>query len=596
MTPYEAPLRDMRFVLHELLADHPGDQPYLARSAWDESLVDAILEEAARFAREELSPLYAVGDREGAQWSAGPQGYGEVRTPPGFAGAYARFQEAGWMALPGPEEFGGQGLSRRLAVAVSEMWKGANLAFSHVVTLTHGAADALLIAADEAMQARWLPPLIQGRWTGTMNITEPQAGSDLAAITTRALPAADGSYRLVGQKIFITYGDHDMAENIVHLVLARTPDGPPGVKGLSLFLVPKFLLDDAGRPAERNDVVCTALEHKLGVRGSPTTTLVHGEHGGSTGYLVGRLGQGLEIMFVMMNSARLSVGTEGLGLAQRAWQMASAYARERLQGLDRAGNRMAIVGHPDVQRMLLTQRAMTEAIRALAYTVAALQDEAEQGEDGPGRDRARQQVELLTPVLKGWSTESAVELTSLAIQVFGGMGFVEETGIAQTLRDARITPIYEGTTAIQANDLLGRKILRDRGVALDQLMVTMAREADTAHPALAPLATRLAASLGHLARAREALVAKHQRNPAEALWVAVPFLRLVGYTLGGWQMLKSARVAQARIEAGSVDPFYGQKCLTARFYGEHLLPLTGALAEVVSAPGLDLAQVSEVLF
>ena len=468
MSNYQAPLRDMRFVIHELV----GSAPICALPAYadcDAELIDAVLEEAGRFAGDILSPLNPVGDRDGARWQPGADGKGEVLTVAGFAAAYKQFADGGWMALPCPPEHGGQGLPRLLAVAVSEMWKSANLSFSHVVTLTHGAIEALMIAGSDDLKATWLPRLVTGEWTGTMNITEPQAGSDLAAISCRAVPQADGSFRINGQKIFITYGDHDMAANIVHLVLARTPDAPAGVKGLSLFLVPKFILDADGNPGEHNDVYCTSIEHKLGVHGSPTTTLVHGDHGGSTGYLIGELGRGLETMFVMMNSARLSVGTEGLGVAQRAWQLASEYAKERIQGTDmtqKSGERVAIVRHPDVRRLLMQQRAHTEAIRALAYSIAALQDVAHQADDAAARDAAHRRVELLTPVLKGWSTESAVELTSLAIQIFGGMGFVEETGIAQYMRDARITPIYEGTTAIQAADLAGRKIARDGGKVL----------------------------------------------------------------------------------------------------------------------------------
>ena len=504
MNNYQAPLRDMRFVIHELV----GSGPICALPAYadcDADLIDAVLEEAGRFAGDILSPLNPVGDRDGARWQTGADGKGKVRTAAGFADAYRHFAEGGWMALPCPPDFGGQGLPRLLAVAVSEMWKSANLSFSHVVTLTHGAIEALLIAGSDAMKATWLPKLVSGEWTGTMNITEPQAGSDLAAINCKAVPQPDGSYRISGQKIFITYGDHDMAANIVHLVLARTPDAPPGVKGLSLFIVPKFILDADGQPGAHNDVYCTSIEHKLGVHGSPTTTLVHGDHGGSTGYLIGELGRGLEIMFVMMNSARLSVGTEGLGVAQRAWQLASEYAKERVQGTDvtqKGGKSVAIVRHPDVRRMLMLQRAHTEAIRALAYSVAALQDIAHQSDDAEARATAHRRVELLTPVLKGWSTESAVELTSLAIQVFGGMGFVEETGIAQYMRDARITPIYEGTTAIQAADLAGRKLARDGGAVLATLLADMRTDqralAGSGDPLLADIATRLGAGLDDL--------------------------------------------------------------------------------------------------
>lgn len=602
MSTYEAPLRDIRFVIHELvgssaICDLPGYEEC------DPELMDAVLEEASRFAGDVLSPLNAIGDRVGASWLSGPEARGEVRTAPGFADAYRQFTEGGWMALPCPPRYGGQGLPRLLAVAVSEMWKSANLSFSHVITLTHGAIEALLIAGSEELKTIWLPRLVSGEWTGTMNITEPQAGSDLAAISCRAQANNDGSYRLSGQKIFITYGDHDMASNIVHLVLARTPDALPGVKGLSLFLVPKFILDANGKPGERNDVNCTAIEHKLGVRGSPTTTLVHGDKGGSTGYLIGEIGHGLEIMFIMMNSARLSVGTEGLGLAQTAYQFSAAYAKERIQGNDatqKNGPRVAIVRHPDVRRLLMTQRCQIEAIRALAYYVASMQDIAHQSTDVEARASAHDQIELLTPVLKGWSTESGVELTSMAIQVFGGMGYIEETGIAQYLRDVRITPIYEGTTAIQAADLAGRKIARDGGKTLGQLIARMRQsEAELAganDPTLKTIATRLGSSLNDLESAAQSMLDKIRKAPGEGLVIAEPLLKLLGTTLGGWLMARSAMAATQAIAAGSDDPFYPVKIVSSRFYADHILPRTAGLRVTVQSDNAPLLGLSDESF
>lgn len=602
MTTYQAPLRDMRFVIHELV----GSADICALPAYgecDPALIDAVLDEAARFAGDVLSPLNAVGDRNGAQWQTGADGFGEVKTALGFAAAYRQFSDGGWMALPCPPEHGGQGLPRLLSVAVSEMWKSANLSFSHVITLTHGAIEALTIAGSDKLKATWLPKLVSGEWTGTMNITEPQAGSDLAAIACRAVPQADDTYKISGQKIFITYGDHDMAGNIVHLVLARTPDAPAGIKGLSLFLVPKFILDANGNPEEHNDVYCTSIEHKLGVHGSPTTTLIHGDHGGSTGYLIGELGRGLEIMFVMMNSARLSVGTEGLGVTQTAYQLAAAYAKERIQGSDaprKGSDRVAIIRHPDVRRLLMTQRSHGEAIRALAYHVAALQDVAHQSPDAEARAAAHGQVELLTPILKGWSTESAVELTSMAIQVFGGMGFVEETGIAQYLRDARITPIYEGTTAIQAADLAGRKIARDAGQGLQdligQMRATQATLAASDEPALKAFAGQFAASLNHLDEAGQALLTKMTGNPGEGLLVAEPFLKLIGTTLGGWLMGKAATVAAQAIARGSDDPFYAGKIASASFYASHILPRTAGLQVTVQSDNALLLALADEAF
>lgn len=597
MSDYQAPLRDMHFVLHELV-DSAALCALPGLEGCDGELMNAVLEEAAKFAGGVLSPLNPVGDREGARWQPGADGRGEVRTAPGFAEAYQQFAAGGWMALPCHPDYGGQGLPRVLAVAVSEMWKSANLAFSHVITLTHGAIEALMIAGSDALKTTWLPKLVAGEWTGTMNITEPQAGSDLAAIACRALPQDDGSYRVFGQKIFITYGDHDIAENIVHLVLARTPDAPAGVKGLSLFLVPKVLLDGS-----RNDVYCTSIEHKLGVHGSPTTTLVHGDHGGSTGYLIGEPGRGLEIMFIMMNSARLSVGTEGLGLAQRAYQLAAEYARERIQGTDatqKGGERVPIIRHPDVRRLLMTQRSQTEAIRALAYSIAALQDTAHHHPEADTRATAHRRVELLTPVLKAWSTEAAVELTSMAIQVFGGMGFVEETGIAQYLRDARITPIYEGTTAIQATDLAGRKIARDKGAALAELVADMhttrTQLAGSEHPGLQHLATSLDASLADLEAATPVLLHKMGSHLGQALVVAEPYLKLLATVVGGWQMARSALVAQTALDQGSSDPYYRQKLATTRFYADHLLPRTHGLRVTVTADNSLLLDLEEAAF
>ena len=589
MSNYEAPLRDMRFVIHELV----GSEEICALPAYEEcdsALIDAVLEEAAHFAGDVLSPINAIGDREGARWQPGASAQGEVITAPGFAAAYKQFAESGWMSLPCPSEYGGQGLPRLLAVAVSEMWKSANLSFSHVITLTHGLIEALTIAGSDELKGIWLPRLVSGEWTGTMNITEPQAGSDLAAISCRAQAQADGSYRISGQKIFITYGEHDMAPNIVHLVLARTPDAPAGVKGLSLFLVPKFILDEAGEPGVHNDVFCTSIEHKLGVHGSPTTTLVHGDHGGSTGYLIGHLGRGLEIMFIMMNSARLSVGTEGLGVAQMAYQLSASYARERVQGADatqRSGERVAIVRHPDVRRLLMNQRSQTEAIRALAYHVASLQDIAHQSSDGEAREAAHRQVGLLTPVLKGWSTESSIELTSMAIQIFGGMGFVEETGIAQYMRDARITPIYEGTTAIQAADLAGRKIARDGGKAFGELVrqmrTTESLLVSSADPVLNVIGERFGCSLDHLEEAGQVILIKMTGTVGEGLLIAEPFLKLVGTTVGGWMMGRAAIVATSARTAGNEDLFYGRKIASASFYADHILPRTAGLVVTVKS-------------
>jgi len=462
MSQYHAPLKEIRFVLHELA----GLEQVATLPGFEDATPDtvaAILEEASKFATEVLDPLNAAGDREGAQWQEG----GGVRTPAGFKQAYLRFAENGWNGLTKNPEHGGQGLPQLVATAVEEMWHGANMAFALCPLLTQGAIEALELCGSDALKAKFLDKMVSGVWTGTMNLTESQAGSDLAAVRTRAVPQPDGSFKLYGQKIFITYGEQDYTDNIIHLVLARTPTAPEGVKGISLFVVPKFLVNDDGSVGARNDVHCVSIEHKLGIHASPTAVLAYGDHGGAVGYLVGDENRGLEYMFIMMNLARFSVGIEGIGIAERAYQRARAYARDRVQGrapgLDKATPTATILQHPDVRRMLLTMKAQTEAMRAVAYVTGAAIDNARRHPDADARKQHQAFVDLMIPIVKGWSTELAQEVTYLGVQVHGGMGFIEETGAAQDYRDARITTIYEGTTAIQANDLIGRKTARDGG-------------------------------------------------------------------------------------------------------------------------------------
>src|ERR1700756_3146836 len=459
MSTYEAPLRDMQFVICELA----GLDQLTALPGWqdtDEEVVSAILQEASRFASEVLTPLNRVGDQAGVIWKDG-----NVIMAPGFREAYQGYIDTGWNRLGFDPEYGGQAIPGLIGAAVQEMWKSANLAFSACFQLTQGAIEALLLRGTDDQKRKFLPKMVEGRWTGTMNLTEPQAGSDLAAVRTRAIRQADGTYRILGQKIFITYGEHDLSENIIHLVLARTPDAPPGVKGISLFIVPKFLVNDDGSLGSRNDAFCLSVEHKLGIHGSPTCVLSYGDQGGAVGYLIGEENRGLEYMFTMMNVARISVGLEGVGIGERAYQQAREYARTRVQGRDISGSEgpVPIIRHPDVRRMLLLMKAQTEATRALAYVVVAARDLAGHHPDEQTRQRNQAFVELMTPVVKGWSTETGIEIASLGIQVHGGMGYVEETGAAQHWRDARITTLYEGTTGIQANDLIGRKIARDQG-------------------------------------------------------------------------------------------------------------------------------------
>lgn len=573
MKDYVAPLQDMRFVLQELvglesLATLPGFEEASADT------VDAVLEEAGRFANEVLSPLNWVGDREGARFAGG-----EVSTARGWREAYRQFSEGGWGALAIETRYGGQGLPRVVGAALNEIWNGANLAFALCPMLTAGAIEALVLRGSDALKARYIPPLVEGRWTGTMNLTEPQAGSDLSQIRTRAARAGDGSFRISGQKIYITYGEHDLAENIIHMVLARIDGAPEGVKGLSLFLVPKVLVNEDGTLGARNDVRCLSIEHKLGIHGSPTCVMAYGEAGGATGYLVGEENRGLEIMFIMMNAARYAVGIEGLALAERAYQAARDYARERVQG----GAPATILHHPDVRRMLLSMKAQVEAMRALAMDVAAAMDRGERETEASIRDGMRAYAELMIPVVKGWCTEQATEIASTGIQVFGGMGYIEETGAAQFLRDARITSIYEGTTAIQANDLVGRKVLRDGGAALSSLLAaieaTIAALAREAGEHFAALAVSLALAHASLAKARDFMLAKGAENPREAYAGSVPFLKLVGVVGGGWQLARAALAASRLLAAGQGDAeFLRAKILTARFYGDHILS---------SAPGLS---------
>ena len=589
MSEYIAPLKEMRFVMQELAGlDQVVSLPGCEEASPD--VVDAILEEAARFSGEVLSPLNRVGDRDGARWKDTV-----VTTSPGFKEAYRQFVDNGWNGLGCDPEFGGQGLPKLLSTAVSEMWKSANHAFSLCPMLTQGAIEALMIAGTDEQKAAYLPNLVSGNWTGTMNLTEPSAGSDLAAVRSRAEPVGDGTYKVFGQKIFITYGEHDMTDNIVHLVLARTPNAPEGVKGISLFVVPKYLLKADGTPGERNDVYCVSIEHKLGIHGSPTAVLAFGDHGGAIGTVVGEENRGLEYMFIMMNAARFNVGLEGLGDAERAYQRAVVYARDRVQGTEvgvRGGPKVPIIKHPDVRRMLLSMRARIEAMRALAYVTAAALDNAHAHQDSVAREKARAFADLLIPVVKGWSTESAIDIASLGVQVHGGMGYIEETGAAQHLRDARITAIYEGTTAIQANDLIGRKIAREKGATILAVIADMRAAIAQLDADLAHIGVRQSAAVDALERAVFWIVANFSTDPKAAHAGAVPFLYLFGMVAGGWQMGRAAVIARSKIAAGETDPFWAAKLATTRFYADHFLTQASGLAESVvagAAGALELA-------
>jgi len=580
MSAYTAPLKDMKFVLNELagmaeVAKLPGCEDATPDT------VDAILEEAAKFTTEVLDPLNWTGDQEGSQWKDGA-----VKTPKGFKEAYKQFVEGGWNGLPLDPEWGGQGLPKLVSTPVTEMVTSANMAFSLCPLLTQGAIEALLLCGSDQLKKTFLDKMVSGAWTGTMNLTEPQAGSDLALLRSKAVREGD-HYRISGQKIFITYGEHDMTENIVHLVLARTPDAPPGVKGISLFVVPKFMVKPDGSLGERNTAVCASIEHKLGIHASPTAVMVFDN---AVGYLVGEENKGLSYMFVMMNAARFGVGMEGVAIAERAYQRALAYAKDRMQGNDLAGGAktVAIINHPDVRRMLMLMKSQTEAMRALAYVVAGAMDAAHRHPDKSTRQQNQAFAELMIPVVKGWSTETGIDVASLGVQIHGGMGFIEETGAAQHLRDARITTIYEGTTGIQANDLVGRKIAREGGVTIKgwlQMMTALdAKLAASKNADVAVVRATLAAGTKAVGECVDYIVATAGTDPKAVFSGAVPFLKLMGIVCGGWQMARSALVAEKKLAEGGGDAaFYKTKITTARFYADHVL---------VQAPGLAATMVS----
>jgi len=587
---YQAPVRDLRFVLDELLG--VASLATLPRyHEFSSELAASVIDEAARFAQDVLAPINRVGDSVGASFRDGA-----VQMPAQFVSAYKQFVEGGWTQLTAAPEFGGQGAPLVLAVAVEELGFGANLAFMLCPLLARGASEAIEAVASAPLQARLLPKLVQGEWTGTMNLTEPQAGSDLAAIRARATPDGD-LYRITGQKIFITYGEHDLATNIVHLVLARIDGAPAGIKGISLFAVPKFLLNADGSLGQHNDLRCVSIEHKLGIHASPTCVMSYGDRGGAIGYLIGMPHHGLEYMFIMMNSARLAVGVQGVGLAELALQQASEWARSRIQGRPAGANGDAaatIVHHPDVRRMLLTMKANVEAMRALALYTALQLDRARAEDHEAPRAAALMRGELLIPIVKGWCTDQASELASLAVQVHGGMGFIEESGVAQTLRDVRITSIYEGTTGIQANDLVGRKLGRDRGAAMTALLRATLRELNDLRGSDAIMRSVRNASIEAITMLRDATEALRQQlaeTPARAYAVSVPYLHLCGRVLGGAMMARSAEIASARLAAGSGDEnFYRAKLQTSRFYAEHLLPQSLSLLRIIKSGGASVAE------
>lgn len=584
---YRAPLDDMQFVLHRLIpisvvSNLPGNEDVST------DLVNTILDEAAKFANQVLSPLNWSGDQAGCVYQDGA-----VQTPEGFKQAYQQYSEAGWMSLAANADFGGQGLPLSLATPVNEMWHSANMAFMLCPMLTAGAIEAIEHHATPEQQAIYLPALISGQWAGTMNLTESSAGSDLSAVSTKAVPEGD-HFRIIGTKIYITYGEHDFTENIIHLVLARLPDAPAGVKGISLFIVPKWLVNQEGSLGSRNDVRCLSIEHKLGIHASPTAVMAFGEKTGAIGYLVGEANRGLEYMFTMMNNARLAVGLEGVAIAERAYQHAAHYAKERVQGrIAGRSEKLPIVHHADVQRMLMRMKTQTEAMRALAYLAAAQSDFAQKHNDQVIREASQLRVDLLTPIVKAWCTEQAIEITSLGIQVHGGMGYIEETGAAQHLRDARITSIYEGTTGIQAIDLLGRKIIRDEGAEARRLLAEIQACAtdlsSSSSIQLQQIATDLQKAVLSVSKALDWVLHEHAAYPQATLTGAYPLLQCFGFVCGGWLMTKAALVSDGILQGDAINAFALQKIASATFYSQAILPQVHGLADTVCA-GASLAK------
>lgn len=566
---YRAPVEDMAFVIEHVvdsqsIAKLPGHQEFTP------DLIEAVLNEADKFSHEVISPLNHPCDKQGA--TLGPDH--TVTTSPGFQQAYEQFVAAGWNGLAGNPAYGGQGLPEVLATATSEMVQSACMSFGLCPMLTAGAIHAIEHHGNPAQKQTYLPKLISGQWAGTMNLTEPQAGSDLAAITCRAQPQ-DDHYLLSGVKIYITYGDHDLTENIIHLVLARLPDAPAGVKGISLFIVPKYLVNDDGSLGARNDLQCLSLEHKLGIHGSPTAVMRYGDQGGAVGYLIGQPNEGLACMFTMMNHARLNVGLQGVAIAERAMQQAIWYAYDRVQGktlIPSAHAAAPIACHPDVRRMLTSMQCRVQAMRALAYEAATCMDIAAASSDATVASQAQARVDLLIPVVKGWCTEQAQEIASIGVQVHGGMGYIEETGAAQHLRDARITTIYEGTTAIQANDFVGRKILRDEGHAiahlLDDVAQTAAELSSNPNPGLATLGQQLNEGCAALRQSVKWMLANGKTNAAAVYFVSVPALMLAGDVLGGWLMARAALASQT---PQNIQNPYSQKKLSAAITYGHLV-------------------------
>ena len=580
--PYRAPVKDMLFNMQELAGLQALNKiPEFAD--FDIDTAQAVLEECAKLNEDIIAPLNFESDKNPSYLKDG-----QVTTTPGFKEAFRQFADGGWQGLQHPTAFGGQGMPKTIGAACGEMMNSASISFALCPLLTDGAIEALLTAGSEEQRNTFIPKLIDGSWTGTMNLTEPQAGSDLALVRTRAEPQPDGTYKIFGTKIFITYGDHDMAENIIHLVLARVAGAPEGVKGISLFIVPKFLVNADGSLGARNDAHCVSIEHKMGIKASPTAVLQFGDHGGAIGTLVGQENRGLEYMFIMMNAARFGVGVQGIAIAERAYQKAVSYARDRVQSRPVDGSvagSAAIIHHPDVRRMLMTMRSLTEGCRAMASVAASAYDAAHFHPDADVRKQNQAFYEFMVPLVKGYSTEMSLEVTDLGVQVHGGMGFIEETGAAQHYRDAKILTIYEGTTAIQANDLVGRKTSRDGG----QMARAVASQIEATEGLLAQRDSAVAkAMLKRLSAARQAyldsvdfIAAQGKGNPNAAYAGSVPYLMLAGNLVAGWQLARALMVAEDKLAAGEDVAFMSAKIATARFYAEHILTRAGGLRDAI---------------
>jgi 3-(methylthio)propanoyl-CoA dehydrogenase len=579
---YKAPLKDMLFAIkHIANIDAVAQIPGFEEAGFDTA--QAVLEECAKFNEGVLSPLNWAGDINPSSFKDG-----KVTTTPGFKEAFKQYTDGGWQGLQHPADFGGQGLPKTIGAACIEMCNSANMSFALCPLLSDGAIEALLTAGSDELKATYLENLVSGKWTGTMNLTEPQAGSDLALVRTRAEPLPDGSYKIFGTKIYITYGEHDMAENIVHLVLARVQGAPEGVKGISLFVVPKFMVGKDGSLGARNDVHCVSIEHKMGIKASPTAVLQYGDHGGAMGYLVGQENRGLEYMFIMMNAARYAVGVQGIAIAERAYQKAVQYAKDRVQSRPVDGSMATsapIIHHPDVKRMLMTMRAYTEGCRALAAGAAAAFDAAHHHPDAEVRKQNAAFYEFMVPLVKGYSTEMSLEVTSLGVQVHGGMGFIEETGAAQYYRDAKILTIYEGTTAIQANDLVGRKTARDGGTSAKAIVAQI----EVTEKALAARdSVHARAVLKRLTAARKALIdvidfvaGNTKASPNAVFAGSVPYLMLAGNVFAGWQMARSLLAAEDELATGNDTAFMQAKITTARFYADHMLSKASGMRDSI---------------